>query len=159
MVSRSTATTEPPSSHTSNSLECALAFLSTWFGNPKAARALVIDPDDPLSQLRGERNGRNRAEAWVGGTFEYLGPDWMAYDVIADRLTAGGHGTAALIVNGWPPHLGTGTHAWNASNYNSQIHWVDAQRAVNDQRPLYADPHGVWALFVHKHWRPSSDHK
>lgn len=107
MARRSAPQQEPPSSRTSNELECALAYLSTWYGQPRVAGSLIIDPAGPMSVLRGEVTGRDRAEAWIGGRFEYLGPDSAAYELVADRLIVGGHGTAAVIVNGWPPHLGT----------------------------------------------------
>ena len=153
MAADSESSPRPPSSHTSNALEVSLACLSTWFGRPKAAGSIIIDPDDPLSALRGEQGGRDRAETWVGRRFEYLGPDSAAYELIVERLRLGGHGTAALIVNGWPPHLGTGTHAWNAFNDQGRIRWFDPEFRAGDD-PFYPEPYGVWALFVDKDWRP-----
>ena len=42
-----------------------------WDAGPgEASRA--DPPTDPLSTLRGERGGRDRAERWVGRRFEYV---------------------------------------------------------------------------------------
>lgn len=146
---------EPPSSRTSNALECALAFLSSWAGSPRVAHSIIYDPNDPLSVLRGDQTGRDRAEAYLGKPFEYVGPDATAYQVIAERLVAAGHGHAALIVNGWPPHLGTGTHAWNAYNHEGRLGWLDANIAAQGDVPLYPEPYAVWAIFVDANtWNP-----
>ncbi|WP_051367711.1 toxin glutamine deamidase domain-containing protein [Hamadaea tsunoensis] len=148
--------TSPPdtaSSRTSNALECALAFLSTYSGAPRAASSLNYDPADPLSPLLGEQSGRERAEAYLGRPFEYVGPDSTAFALIARRLSDGGHGTAALIVNGWPPHLGTGTHAWNGYNHDGRIGWVDANTGARGDQPLYPEAYGVWAIIVDNTWR------
>jgi hypothetical protein len=147
---------DPPSSRTSNALECSLAFLSTWSGQPRVAGSLRFDPTDALSMLRGDPTGRERAEAYVGRPFEYVGPDASAYEVIAQRLSAGGPGSAAVIVNGWPPHLGSGTHAWNAYNHQGNIGWCDTTIGVAEGAPLYLEPFAVWAIFVDANWRPRS---
>ena len=139
---------ELPSSRTSNALDCALSFLARWAGAARAASPVSYDPDDPLSVLRGDIYGRERAEAFLGKPFEYIGPDASAYHTIAERLRAGGHGAAALIVNGWPPHLGTGAHAWNACNYEGRLDWLDPNIAAQDDKPLYPEPYAVWAIFV-----------
>jgi hypothetical protein len=144
----------PPSSGTSSALEFAVSFLSTWFGVPRAPGSVTVDPDDPLSLLGGETNGRDRVEAWIGQPFSYLGPDSDAYQEIAEQLTTGGHGMAAIIVNGWPPDSGTGTHAWNACNYHGRVQWIDAQQAAIRDTPIYPEPHGVWALIVTTKWMP-----
>jgi hypothetical protein len=144
------------SSRTSNALECALAFLSTYFGVPRAAGTIRYDVNDPLSPLMGEYGARERAEAFLGRPFEYVGPDSGAYTIIAKRLQDGGHGTAALIVNGWPPHLGVGTHAWNGCNHEGRVGWVDANTGSQDDQPLYPEPYGVWAIVVDSTWRPNN---
>jgi hypothetical protein len=154
-----TAPPSPPpnyaSSRTSNALECGLAFLSTYFGVPKAAGTIRYDVNDPLSPLFGEHGARERAEAFLGKPFEYVGPDSSAYALITKRLSDGGHGTAVLIVNGWPPHLGTGTHAWNAYNHEGRIGWIDANTGAQADDPLYPEPYGVWAIMVDSSWRPN----
>lgn len=147
-------TTERPTSRTSNALDCALAFLSSWAGQARVASALIYDANDPLSALRGQQGGREYAERYLGRPFEYMGPDASAYQNIAARLQHGGHGSAALIVNGWPPHLGTGAHAWNACNYQGRIDWLDANCAQQSDQPLYPEPYAVWAIFVDQSWRP-----
>jgi hypothetical protein len=149
--------TAPPnygSSRSSNALECALSFISTYFGVPRVAAPLGYDVNDPLSPLLGEQGARERAEAYLGRPFEYVGPDSGAYALIARRLSDGGHGTAALIVNGWPPHLGVGTHAWNGYNHEGRVGWIDANLGVTGDDPLYPEPYGVWTIMVDKSWRP-----
>jgi hypothetical protein len=143
-----------PSSRTSNALECSLCFLSSWAGQPRVAGSLSFDPTDALSVLRGEQDSRQRAEAFVGKPFEYVGPDASAYDVIARRLSTDGPGAAALIINGWPPHLGSGTHAWNAYNHQGTIGWTDVTIGRTQDDPLYPEPFAVWAIFVDANWRP-----
>jgi Papain fold toxin 1, glutamine deamidase len=143
-------------SRTSNALECALAFLSTYAGVPRAAGTVGYDANDPLSPLLGEHGARERAEAYLGRPFEYIGPDSSAYAAIANRLRDGGHGTAALIVNGWPPHLGVGTHAWNGYNHKGAIAWIDTNTRSQGDDPLYPEPYGVWAIIVDSSWRPSN---
>jgi hypothetical protein len=147
----------PAASRTSNALECALSFISTYVGVPRVARPLSYDVDDPLSPLYGEQGARERAEAYLGRPFEYVGPDGGAYPVIAKRLVDGGHGTSALIVNGWPPHIGVGTHAWNGYNHSGRVGWIDANTSAQGDDPLYPEPYGVWAIFVDASWRPSDE--
>lgn len=150
--------TEPPphgSSRTSNALECALSFLSTYHGVPKVAGTIRYDLSDPMSPLFGERGARERAEAYLGRPFEYVGPDSSAYAVITKRLSDGGHGAAVLIVNGWPPHLGSGTHAWNGYNHEGRIGWIDPNTAVQGDDPIYPEPYGVWAIMVDSAWGPN----
>jgi hypothetical protein len=142
-------------SRTSNALECALAFMSTYAGTPLVARTLTYDVGDPLSPLLGDPNGRERAEAYLGRPFEYIGPDSGSYGLIAQRLRDGGHGTSVLVVNGWPPHLGVGTHAWNGYNHEGRVGWVDANTGSKGEDPLYPEPYGVWAIFVDSSWRPA----
>jgi Papain fold toxin 1, glutamine deamidase len=150
--------TAPPNfagSRTSNALECALSFVSTYHGVPKAAGTISYDVSDPLSPLFGEDGARERAEAFLGLPFEYVGPDSGAYTLIAKRLSDSGHGSAAVIVNGWPPHLGSGTHAWNGYNHEGRIGWLDANTGAQGDDPLYPEPYGVWAVLVDGSWRPN----
>ncbi|MDL4817860.1 toxin glutamine deamidase domain-containing protein [Actinomadura opuntiae] len=135
-------------SRTSNALECALAFLKTWYGEPTAAGSVRYDPADALSILRGEPHARERAESTLGAAFRYIGPDAAALDAIRDRLLQLGHGHTALIVNGWHPSEGTGTHAWNACNHEGRIAWMDTCRGERGPEPLYPDVHGVWAIIT-----------
>ncbi|MBW8484253.1 toxin glutamine deamidase domain-containing protein [Actinomadura parmotrematis] len=140
---------EPPpreGSRTSNALECALSFLDIWYGRPRAAATIAYDPQDPLSLLRGEVGGRDRAERTLGAPFRYLGPDGSALRVLGDRLHDLGHGHAALIVNGWHPDEGTGTHAWNACNQEGRVLWVDAATGERGPDVLHPNVHGVWVI-------------
>lgn len=141
-------------SRTSNALDCALSMLSTYAGKPRAAGTISFDPHDPLGALRGEVGGRERAEAFVGRPFEYIGPDASAYAVIAERVQAAGHGAAAIIVNSWPPHLGTGTHAWNVLNHQGRLTWIDPNLGKRGDQPLYPEAYGVWAIVVDVNWNP-----
>ncbi|MBO2445842.1 hypothetical protein J4573_01950 [Actinomadura barringtoniae] len=140
--------TQYESSRTSNALECALSFITTWNGNPKVAATLRYDPQDALSILRGDTRARERAERELGANFRYIGPDGSALRAIADRLLHLGHGHAAVIVNGWPPHEGTGTHAWNACNHEGTITWIDPNTGDRGAEPLYPEPYGVWAIIT-----------
>ncbi|WP_329521792.1 toxin glutamine deamidase domain-containing protein [Spirillospora sp. NBC_01491] len=135
-------------SRTSNALECALSFIQTWNGNPQAAGTIAYHPQDPLGMLCGEVGGRDRAEQVLGAAFRYIGPDASALDAIGERLRVLGHGHCALIVNGWRPEEGTGTHAWNACNHEGRITWMDANRGERSTTPLYPQVYGVWAIIV-----------
>ncbi|MQY06414.1 toxin glutamine deamidase domain-containing protein [Actinomadura macrotermitis] len=141
--------THPPQtegSRTGNALDCALSFLETWYGTPRVASPVSYDPQDPLSLLQGEAGGRERAEQRLGVPFRYLGPDAAALQVLADRLLSLGHGHAALIVNGWHPAEGTGTHAWSVCNHEGRLVWMDANTGERSQTPLYPNVHGVWVI-------------
>jgi Papain fold toxin 1, glutamine deamidase len=142
-------------SRNSNALACGLAFISIFNGAPRVAEGLPFVPNDMLTILNGESGGRERAEAFLGRPFEYLGPDASAYTVVADRLRAFGHGSSALVVNGWPASVGSGTHAWNAYNYQGRLGWVDTSVGRDEDRPLYPEPAAVWAIIVEPTWRPA----
>ncbi len=57
-------------------------------------------------------------------------------------------------MNGWPPHLGSGTHAWNAYNHEGRVGWCDTTIGAAEYDPLYLEPFAVWAIYVDAGWRP-----
>lgn len=142
--------TEDPFRST-NAVDCALAVISTWHGEPVvAARRLPeYDPSGrPL--LTGETGGVARAEAWLGHRFEYVGHGCRAYTAIAERLRAAGHGGSAVLITRWP---GGGSHAWNAVNCRGEVLWIDAQRGHMAVEPPYEDVTAVFAVIMDRHGR------
>ncbi|MEU9886519.1 toxin glutamine deamidase domain-containing protein [Sphaerisporangium sp. NPDC051011] len=109
-----------------NALDCALAVISTWHGEPMVAAPRLPEYDRlGRPSLTGEAGGVARAERWLGHRFEYVGQGRRAYTAIAQRLRTGGHGASAVLVTRWPSG---GAHAWNAVNSAGAVVWVDAQR-------------------------------
>ncbi|MFC3983644.1 toxin glutamine deamidase domain-containing protein [Streptosporangium jomthongense] len=129
-----------------NSLDCALSVLSTWYGTPVVAAPRRPEYDRagrPL--LTGEEGGAARAERWLGQRFQYLGQGRQAYGPIGPALLAGGHGSAAIIVNRWP---GGGSHAWNAVNASGEVLWLDTQLGRLADEPLYKFVTGVFCVIL-----------
>ncbi|MEU1732913.1 toxin glutamine deamidase domain-containing protein [Streptosporangium sp. NPDC020145] len=129
-----------------NSLDCALSVLSTWYGTPVVAAPRRPEYDRagrPL--LTGEEGGAARAERWLGQRFQYLGQGRQAYGPIGPALLAGGHGSAAIIVNRWP---GGGSHAWNVVNASGEVLWLDAQLGRLADEPLYKFVTGVFCVIL-----------
>ncbi|MCT9929142.1 toxin glutamine deamidase domain-containing protein [Planotetraspora sp. A-T 1434] len=135
--------TEDPFRST-NAVDCALAVMSTWHGEPVVAARRQPEYDaggKPL--LTGETGGVARAEQWLGHRFEYVGHGRRAYVAIAQRLVFGGHGAAAMLITRWP---GGGSHAWNAVNCRGEVLWIDAQRGHMAVEPPYEDVTGVFCV-------------
>ncbi|MDH2430025.1 toxin glutamine deamidase domain-containing protein [Sphaerisporangium sp. TRM90804] len=134
-----------------NSLDCALAVLSTWHGEP-----VVAAPRQPeynrigMPSLKGEPGGVARAEQWLGHRFEYVGQGRRAYATIAQRLGAGGHGAAAVLVTRWPTG---GSHAWNAVNAAGEVVWIDAQRGHTSVDPPSGPVTGVFCVVLDRRGR------
>lgn len=129
-----------------NALDVALCGISTWHGKPEVAAARFPEYSEAGEpSLAGERRGMLRAEDWVGHRFEHLGVGPAAFDRIAEKLRAGGHGSAAVIVNTWP---GGSSHAWNALNQQDSVLWADFQSAEVGDEPLYDEVEDVWAIVL-----------
>jgi hypothetical protein len=134
-----------------NSLDCALAVLSTWHGEP-----VVAAPRQPEYNrvgrpfLSGEPGGVARAERWLGHRFEYVGQGRRAYTTIAHRLDAGGHGSAAVLITRWPSG---GNHAWNAVNTAGEVVWIDAQRGHTSVEAPPGPVTGVFCVVVDRRGR------
>ncbi|MFC0549995.1 toxin glutamine deamidase domain-containing protein [Planotetraspora thailandica] len=137
--------TEDPFRST-NAVDCALAVVSTWHGEPVVAARRLPEFDaggKPL--LTGETGGVARAEQWLGHRFEYVGHGRRAYVAIAQRLVFGGHGAAAMLITRWP---GGGSHAWNAVNCRDEVLWIDAQRGHMAVEPPYEVVTGVFCVVI-----------
>jgi hypothetical protein len=137
--------TEDPFRST-NAVDCALAVMSTWHGEPVVAARRQPEFDaggKPL--LTGETGGVARAEQWLGHRFEYVGHGRRAYVAIAQRLVFGGHGASAMLITRWP---GGGSHAWNAVNCRDEVLWIDAQRGHMAVEPPYEVVTGVFCVVI-----------
>lgn len=140
--------TEDPFRST-NALDCSLAVISTWHGEPVVAARRYPEYDvlgRPL--MTGETGGVARAEAWLGHRFEYVGHGRRAYVAIAQRLIFGGHGASAVLITRWPAG---GSHAWNAVNSNGEVLWIDAQRGHMAVEPPYEEVTGVFSVVIDRH--------
>ncbi|GIH70587.1 toxin glutamine deamidase domain-containing protein [Sphaerimonospora thailandensis] len=132
-----------------NALDCSLAVMSTWHGEPVVAARRYPEYDTvgrPL--LTGEIGGVARAEEWLGHRFEYVGHGRRAYVAIAQRLVFGGHGASAVLITRWPTG---GSHAWNAVNCNGEVLWIDAQRGHMAVEPPYEEVTGVFSVVIDRH--------
>ncbi|WP_308169816.1 toxin glutamine deamidase domain-containing protein [Acrocarpospora catenulata] len=137
--------TEDPFRST-NAVDCALAVLSTWHGEPAVAAPRQPEYDrvgKPM--LTGESGGVARAEQWLGHRFEYLGQGRRAYVPVAQRLAGGGHGASAMLITRWP---NGGSHAWNAVNSRGEVLWIDAQRGHMAVEPPYENVTGVFCVII-----------
>jgi hypothetical protein len=134
-----------------NSLDCALAVLSTWHGEP-----MVAAPRQPeynrvgRPSLSGEAGGVVRAERWLGHRFEYVGQGRRAYATVTQRLETGGHGSACVLITRWPSG---GNHAWNAVNTAGEVMWIDAQRGHTSVEPPPGPVTGVFCVVVDRRGR------
>jgi len=134
-----------------NAMDCALAVLSTWHGEPVVAAPRQPEYDRigrPL--LTGEAGGVARAERWLGRRFEFVGRGRAAYTPIAERLRKSGHGASAVLVNRWH---GGGGHAWNAVNSRDEVIWIDAQRGYMAMEPPYEAVDAVFCVLVDREGR------
>ncbi|WP_245966425.1 toxin glutamine deamidase domain-containing protein [Sphaerisporangium album] len=134
-----------------NALDCALAVISTWHGEPMVA-APRLPEYDRLGRpvLSGEAGGVARAERWLGHRFEYVGQGRRAYTAIAQRLRTGGHGASAVLVTRRPSG---GAHAWNAVNSAGAVVWVDAQRGHTSVDPPRGPVTGVFCVVMDRRGR------
>jgi hypothetical protein len=134
-----------------NALDCALATLSTWHGEPAVAAPRQPEYDPAGRPLpTGEAGGVVRAEMWLGHRFEYVGQGRWAYGNVAQRLRAGGHGAAAVLITRWPSG---GAHAWNAVNARGELIWIDAQRGHMAVDPPYPNVTGVFCVVIDREGR------
>ncbi|PZG52129.1 hypothetical protein C1I98_07370 [Spongiactinospora gelatinilytica] len=136
---------------TTNAVDCALATLSTWHGEPEVAaprRPEYGPAGRPV--LTGETRGVVRAESWLGHRFEYVGQGRRAYAAIGRSLLTGGHGAAAMLITRW---TSGGAHAWNAVNSRGEVIWIDAQRGHMAVEPPYADVTGVFCVVIDREGR------
>jgi len=130
-----------------NCQDCVLSFYETWLhGRPRVSAPRTFDSyqaGDPERPLFGEQAGMRRAEEATGGRYQTLCAEGSSHQAVSlafsrlhDQLTAGGHGSVALIVNSWE---GGSTHAWAAVNQNGTIVYVDPQLGrYSENVPLYA---------------------
>ncbi|WP_308164262.1 toxin glutamine deamidase domain-containing protein [Nonomuraea sediminis] len=136
----------------SNAVDCALAVLSTWHGEPAAAAARTPEYDRlgrPL--LSGETGGTARIERWAGHPIQCAGQGRHAYPLLARRLIEAGHGAAAVIVVRWPSG---GAHAWNAVNHHGEVVWIDALRGHMAVEPPYTNVTGVFSVILDREGQP-----
>ncbi|WP_344949538.1 toxin glutamine deamidase domain-containing protein [Sphaerisporangium flaviroseum] len=134
-----------------NSLDCALAVLSTWHGEPTVAAPRQPEYDRlGRPSLTGERGGVARAERWLGHRFEYVGQGRRAYTNVAQRLEAAGHGAAAVLISRWPSG---GSHVWNAVNTAGEVVWIDAQRGHTSVDPPPGAVTGVFCVVIDRRGR------
>ncbi|GLW05000.1 hypothetical protein Misp01_01300 [Microtetraspora sp. NBRC 13810] len=134
-----------------NAMDCALAVVSTWHGEPAVAAPRQPEYDRAgRPVLSGEEKGVARAEHWLGHSFGYVGQGRRAYAQVAQRLLAGGHGSAAVLVTRWP---GGGAHAWNAVNSCGEVIWIDAQRGHMAVEPQYEAVTGVFCVVIDREGR------
>ncbi|GGK86310.1 hypothetical protein Sme01_39700 [Sphaerisporangium melleum] len=135
-----------------NALDCALAVVSTWHGEPTVAAPRRPEYDRlGRPSLGGETGGAARAERWLGHRFEYAGQGRRAYATVAQRLAAGGHGAAAVLITRWPSG---GDHAWNAVNTAGEVVWIDAQRGHTSVDPPPGPVSEVFCVALDRGGRP-----
>ncbi|GAA3057135.1 toxin glutamine deamidase domain-containing protein [Actinokineospora globicatena] len=113
-----------------NCVNAAVAFHSTWRGNPTTA-----SPNRADTSVASERTGYAPA---------YLGEGRAAIAEVEKRVRRGGHGTDAIVFT-TPPNATDG-HAWNVVNQGGEVSHVDAQDGTwSDTAP----PAGkVWAIVL-----------
>ncbi|WP_308250120.1 toxin glutamine deamidase domain-containing protein [Sphaerisporangium fuscum] len=134
-----------------NALDCALAVISTWHGEPVVAAPRRPEYDRVgRPSLSGEPGGVTRAERWLGHRFAYVGQGRRAYGAVARRLEAGGHGAAAVLITRWPSG---GNHAWNAVNSAGEVVWIDAQRGHTSLEPPQGPVTGVFCVAIDRRGR------
>lgn len=146
-----------------NCADCSRSFLESWYGRPTCAQPRIVDPALGPNDLRaGEGDSLLNMRSYAGGpeTVEsnYLksgSPDTAAgYQQIADKLTAAGPGSAAVVEalwkgvdkNGKPTF--SGGHAFNAVNHQGTVLWVDMQQGTVSENPPYLHAGAVASIVL-----------
>nr|WP_255495522.1 toxin glutamine deamidase domain-containing protein [Nocardia sp. GTS18] len=89
-----------------NCVDTALAALSSFFGRPAVALPRFEEylPSGELD-TRGELGGLDRAESWIGGTWEDFDGQGLSaaeqFDALHDWISQMGPGSAAFVYNQW----------------------------------------------------------
>ncbi|GAA2713082.1 MULTISPECIES: toxin glutamine deamidase domain-containing protein [Streptomyces] len=141
-----------------NCADCLRSFLETWYGNPQVSAPRTWDmlPDGTLDRMSAERNSTANIERWAGASYHYEGKG-PAYEQLAQRLRASGHGSAAAIAVAWPAPEGgvaaTG-HAFTAVNHHGRILWVDTQAKLVSDVPIHTNAAGVWSIVMDANRKP-----
>ncbi|MFE9688698.1 toxin glutamine deamidase domain-containing protein [Micromonospora sp. NPDC005806] len=134
-----------------NCLDCTLSLYETWVhGRPRVSAPRTFDGylvGDVRQPVGGEDSGPERVEEITGGRFQDLCPgpepttDLQArqrveqgYRDLHRQLRAGGHGSYAFLITSWE---GGGSHAWVALNQNGTVLYLDPQRGLVLDHPLY----------------------
>jgi hypothetical protein len=152
-----------------NCQDCVLSFVDTWLhGRPRVSAPRTFDGYHDANVNRpmgGEHDGPRRAEEATGGRYQSLLDDVgtldpasaaratdNAFAALEAQLRAGGHGSMAMLINGWS---NGSAHAWAAVNQNGTILYVDPQRGeVSDRGPLYTDVTRIDALVLGADGKP-----
>ncbi|MFT7839923.1 toxin glutamine deamidase domain-containing protein [Saccharothrix sp. BKS2] len=100
-----------------NCLDAALAFHSTYLGDPRVPATTPTGALPPPGGGRAYSEATPHAPEWLG-----RGPD--ALGEVIDRVTRGGHGSAAVVVTF--PRDGSPGHARNVVNQRGEVLLVDA---------------------------------
>lgn len=139
-----------------NCLDCSLAAISTWYGEPRVSAPRFPERDTqgwPMTGV-GEEAGPVRAELWLGAKYQFVGYGPWGYAIIEQKLLEAGHGSSATIITQWPEAEGAGAHAWNAFNRLGEISWCDPQLGWSATEPLYANVESVWAIVLDREGNP-----
>ncbi|MFE5479052.1 toxin glutamine deamidase domain-containing protein [Nocardia sp. NPDC056541] len=123
-----------------NCLDASLAALASFNGRPEVSAPRTVDllPDGTVSR-QGERNGPDRAAAWLGGQWQtFANPNQSVPDrfqALHDWISQMGPGSSALVLNDWQGGGGHATAIVYPIGASGPVWWDPQQRTFSDSPP------------------------
>lgn len=134
-----------------NCLDCSLAAIATYHGEPTVAapRTLDLNRQGTPDIHAGETDGVRRAADWLEAKHSKMGSGDEGLAGVEEKLREAGAGSSAAIITAWQSPAGA-SHAWNAFNDGGKIVWYDPQVSVKGAQPLYGGSQvaKVWAICI-----------
>ncbi|WP_249359477.1 toxin glutamine deamidase domain-containing protein [Nocardia cyriacigeorgica] len=154
-----------------NCVDATRAGLSTYYGDPQAAAARMLETDEfGRPDWAGEIDGISNMEEWAGARYSYTGTGDDGLDEVMQRVADAGPGASAAVLVEWaptdPPEIDPGTglpcdpgsHQLALINDNGRVLWVDFQtRTITDYFPFTEGVGDVWAITMDSDRNPVLD--
>ncbi|MBF6412285.1 toxin glutamine deamidase domain-containing protein [Nocardia cyriacigeorgica] len=154
-----------------NCVDATRAGLSTYYGDPQAAAARMLETDEfGRPDWAGEIDGISNMEEWAGARYSYTGTGDDGLDEAMQRVADAGPGASAAVLVEWaptdPPEIDPdtglpcdpGSHQLALINDNGRVLWVDFQtRTITDYFPFGEGVGDVWAITMDSDRNPVLD--
>ncbi|NEW57574.1 hypothetical protein GV794_18205 [Nocardia cyriacigeorgica] len=154
-----------------NCVDATRAGLSTFYGDPQAAAARMLETDEfGRPDWAGEIDGISNMEEWAGARYSHTGTGEDGLDEAMQRVADAGPGATAAVLVDWapadPPEIDPdtglpcdpGSHQLALINDNGRLLWVDFQtRTITDYFPFSDGVGDVWAITMDADRNPVVD--
>ncbi|WP_280235524.1 toxin glutamine deamidase domain-containing protein [Nocardia cyriacigeorgica] len=154
-----------------NCVDATRAGLSTFYGEPHAAAARMLETDEfGRPDWAGEIDGISNMEEWAGARYSHAGSGDDGLDEAIQQVADAGPGSTAAVLVEWapsdPPQIDPytgqpsdpGSHQLALINDNGRLLWVDFQsRTITDYFPFTAPVGDVWAITMDPDRNPVVD--